>query len=60
MVLVEQLVGRVPPLPEVPPQTRILVQVILHELWQFTAALWLELTWQDFLDLCETHEIGFL
>src|ERR1041385_5073267 len=21
---------------------------------------WLELTWQDFVDLCETHEVGFL
>jgi RNA polymerase sigma factor (sigma-70 family) len=21
---------------------------------------WLELTWQDFLDLCQTHQIGFL
>jgi len=21
---------------------------------------WLELTWQDFVDLCETHQIGFL
>ena len=21
---------------------------------------WLELTWQDFLDLCETHQIGFI
>ena len=21
---------------------------------------WLELTWQDFVDLCETYEIGFL
>ena len=21
---------------------------------------WLKLTWQDFVDLCETHQIGFL
>ncbi len=21
---------------------------------------WLDLTWQDFLELCETHRVGFL
>jgi hypothetical protein len=24
-----------------------------------TKDAWLELTWQDFLDLCETHQTGF-
>jgi DNA-directed RNA polymerase specialized sigma subunit len=21
---------------------------------------WLDLTWQDFVDLCDTHQVGFL